>query len=51
MRRNEVEKLAQQLEFAGGLACVVFVFHALPCWQNSNTQASLFYTSTSMSRQ
>ena len=46
MRRNEVAKLAQQREFAGGWLVSCLIFHALPCGKAQTRKPTFFYTST-----
>ena len=46
MRRNEVAKLAQQREFAGGWLVSSLIIHALPCGKAQTRKPTFFYTST-----
>ena len=46
MRRNEVAKLAQQREFAGGWLVASLMIHALPCGNAQTRKPTFFYTST-----
>ncbi len=46
MRRNEVAKLAQERELAGGWLVSCLIFHALPCGKAQTCKPTFFYTST-----
>jgi hypothetical protein len=46
MRRNEVAKLPQQRELAGGWLGCGFLFHALPCGRAQTLKPTFFYPST-----
>jgi hypothetical protein len=46
MRRNEVAKLAQQREFAGGWLVASLIIHALPCGKAQTRKPTFFYPST-----
>jgi hypothetical protein len=46
MRRNEVAKLAQERELAGGWLVSSLIIHALPCGKAQTCKPTFFYTST-----
>jgi hypothetical protein len=46
VRRNEIAKLAQNRELAGGWLVVGFLFHALPCGKAQTRKPAFFYPAT-----